>query len=134
MGAPRKLWTLDEEKILTDLYPHKSTAVIAEMLNRCEAVVRRHAEKIGLRKSQQYKDSRREEQKLHMKQVNQQKPAVRVDPFKSRKREPGEAVSVSVCNASTTEHYRAGHGEVWQPARAGSMVAYGLPSRGIDAL
>jgi len=50
--------------------------------------------------------------------------------FVPRVRGEHEALPVQVCNASVRDPYCTGAGETSQPVRAGSMVAYSIPSRG----
>ena len=50
--------------------------------------------------------------------------------FVPRVRGEHEALPVQVCNASVSDPYYTGAGEASQPVRAGSMVAYSIPSRG----
>ena len=50
--------------------------------------------------------------------------------FVPRVRGEHEALPVQVCNSTVRETYCTGAGETSQPVRAGSMVAYSIPSRG----
>lgn len=50
---------------------------------------------------------------------------------KPRKRAPGEATSVQICNSMTGIAYTTGQGEVAQPMRPGADRAYAIPSRGL---
>ena len=50
--------------------------------------------------------------------------------FVPRVRGEHEALPVQICNSTVRETYSTGAGETSQPVRAGSMVAYSIPSRG----
>ena len=54
----------------------------------------------------------------------------RYGKFVPRVRGEHEALPVQVCNSTVRETYSTGAGETSQPVRAGSMVAYSIPSRG----
>lgn len=59
-----------------------------------------------------------------------QRKSLGLEKVPPRVREPGEATSILICNASTKGRYVTGYGEVHQPMRHGATRALEIPSRG----
>ena len=64
------------------------------------------------------------------KLTKSQREAIGVGVYVKRERKQDEAMPIQICNASTQETYRTGHGEVNQPIRPGADNAMKIASRG----
>ena len=48
------LWSMDEVKLLKELFPNRTTQEVADQLGRSSPSVRNKADKMGLKKSKKY--------------------------------------------------------------------------------